>query len=64
MQGPHDFDWQRQCRVYWRPSGADTLGVGSLEVSICDIDVKYAHEYLGCKERLVMTPLTDRYVVP
>ncbi len=59
-QSPGDFEWQKQCRLYWRPSGADSLGAGALSISICDVNINYANEYLGCKERLVITPLTDR----
>ncbi len=60
LQSPGDFEWQKQCRLYWRPSGADSLGAGALSISICDVNINYANEYLGCKERLVITPLTDR----
>ena len=53
-----DFEWLKQARFYWR--GADD---GICDISVCDISMPYAYEYLGCKERLAITPLTDRCYV-
>ncbi|KAH8068253.1 dynein light chain binding protein [Aureococcus anophagefferens] len=55
-----DFEWLKQARFYWRNDARDLHGNAACVVSICDIDFQYNFEYLGCKERLVITPLTDR----
>jgi dynein heavy chain len=58
-----DFEWQKQTRVYWRPKSDDRHGSGACIVAVCDVVVPYSYEYLGCKERLVVTTLTDRVYI-
>ena len=61
VQDANDFDWLKQARFYWRPSsGDDVSNDGATVVSITDVDFNYQYEYLGSKERLVVTPLTDK----
>ena len=57
----NDFDWLSQARFYWRPNAADDVSAdGATVVAITDVDFNYQYEYLGAKERLVITPLTDK----
>lgn len=48
----NNFEWLKRTRQYWRNDG--------LIISITDQDFDYQYEYLGTKERLCITPLTDR----
>ena len=54
LRDAYDFEWQKQLRCYWVPEEDECV------VKIADVDFAYCYEYLGCKERLVVTPLTDR----
>ena len=59
-----DFDWQRQCRFYWRPEiEDDTPGEGGCVIAVTDHDYQCCYEYCGVKERLCITALTDRCYV-
>lgn len=53
IKDPTDFEWLKQARFYWREDKDTVI------ISVCDVDFEYSYEYLGVKERLVVTPLTD-----
>jgi len=57
IKDEHDFDWLKNTRCYWKVEEA------TVAVSVTDVEFIYQYEFLGAKERLCITTLTDRCYV-
>lgn len=56
MTAAQSFAWLSQLRHRWDEETRHCY------VNICDAEFQFSYEYLGNTNRLVITPLTDRYL--
>ena len=54
VKDPTDFGWMQQARFFYKRD------IDTAIISLMNVDFEYAYEFLGVKERLCVTPLTDR----
>jgi len=54
VRSPQDFEWTKQARFYFN------FEINKLTIQVTDWTSKYCLEFIGCVERLCVTPLTDR----
>jgi dynein heavy chain len=57
IKDANDFDWAKNTRCSWRRED------NHIQVSVTDVNFTYSYEFLGAKERLCITDLTDRCYV-
>jgi dynein heavy chain len=57
LKDSQDFEWTKNTRCAYRNEEQHIV------ISITDVDFTYSYEFLGVKERLCITPLTDRCYV-